>query len=221
MNTLGDGSDSCDCSNSKFKYSPYGHVLTGDVSFFENSKLRDIIRKGPKYREPREISWKRNKKIVFDAIEKYATSWAKREEAKRFVLDDWVSCVKDVIMKRICKYKYHKNTSTSIFEDDTVKEYLHSVHERFVLAPADKASNNVIVICKKFYFEVLAKELGINANSPSLGNNTYQKVDTQEKDIIDDHLSFLRKYGIIPDDKDQTLPGMYWLPKLHTDPYKF
>ena len=216
-----DGAYSCDCSNSVFKYNPHGHVVTGDLSFFQNSKLQNLIRKGPKYREPREILWKVNKKIVFDAIENYATSWAKREGAKRFVLDDWVSCVKDVVLNRIANYKYHRNNTPSILEDETVKQYLQSVHDKFVLAPADKASNNVIVICKKFYFEVLAKELGINSTGPSIGNNTYQKCDSSELDIVNSHISFLAKYGIVPDDKNQTLPGIYWLPKLHKVPYKF
>ena len=76
---------SCSCSDSKFKYNPHGHVLTGDLSFFNNDKLKEIITKGPKYREPRKILWHKNKKIIFDAVEKYATAWAKREGASRNV----------------------------------------------------------------------------------------------------------------------------------------
>ena len=48
-----EGSYTCECSSSPFQYNPHGHVVTGDISFFENSSLRDIIRRGPKYREPR------------------------------------------------------------------------------------------------------------------------------------------------------------------------
>ena len=71
-------------------------------------------------------------------------------------------------------------------ENDVVKDYLQSVHNNFVLVPADKAANNVIIICKKFYFEVLAKELGVSSNGPSLGNATYEKCAASEKNIIKD-----------------------------------
>ena len=34
---------------------------------------------------------------------------------------------------------------------------LNKLHENFVLVPADKASNNVIVVCKKYYLDVVIK----------------------------------------------------------------
>ena len=33
--------------------------------------------------------------------------------------------------------------------------YLHDFLRQFVLVPADKAANNVIVVCKKYYLDVL------------------------------------------------------------------
>ena len=33
-------------------------------------------------------------------------------------------------------------------------DYLDDLHENFVLVPADKAPNNVIVLCKKYYLDV-------------------------------------------------------------------
>ena len=44
------GSLSCECHSSRFNYSPLGHVITGDLNIVSNPKLRDIFRKGPKYR---------------------------------------------------------------------------------------------------------------------------------------------------------------------------
>ena len=51
---------SCSCSSSAFNYMPINHVITGDLSIVENATLRNTIRKGPKYREPRRINWKHN-----------------------------------------------------------------------------------------------------------------------------------------------------------------
>ena len=42
----------CNCSDSKFLYAPCGHIVTGDLNIVRNIKLRDLLSKGPKYREP-------------------------------------------------------------------------------------------------------------------------------------------------------------------------
>ena len=42
----------CSCSGSEFLYAPCGHIVTGDLNIVRNDKLRDLLRKGPKYREP-------------------------------------------------------------------------------------------------------------------------------------------------------------------------
>ena len=65
---------SCSCSSSQFLYSPAGHIVTGDLKIIQNKQLRDLISKGPKYREPHSFSW------IMDSVEEYARKWAKQEE---------------------------------------------------------------------------------------------------------------------------------------------
>ena len=50
----------CECNTSSHLYQPYGHVITGDLSIIPNSKLRDLIAKGPQYREPCKVDWDKN-----------------------------------------------------------------------------------------------------------------------------------------------------------------
>ena len=38
-------------------------------------------------------------------------------------------------------------------------DYLNKLHENYILVTADKAANNVIVVCKKYYLDVVLKEL--------------------------------------------------------------
>ena len=59
---------------------------------------------------------------------------------------------------------------------------LNKLHENFVLVPADKASNNVIVVCKKYYLDVVIKELSLN--------NTYKEVHNNNVNIISRHLDY-------------------------------
>ncbi len=43
--------------------------------------------------------------------------------------------------------------------------------DRYIVAPADKAANNFVVVCKTFYVEILLRELGIDmVTFTSIGN---------------------------------------------------
>ena len=48
----------CTCASSPFKYNPTGHVIAGDLKIINNTSLREVFAKGPKYREPKSIYWK-------------------------------------------------------------------------------------------------------------------------------------------------------------------
>ena len=81
------------------------------------------------------------------------------------------------------------------------------MHENFVLVPTDKASNNVIVVCKKYYLDVVIKELSLN--------NTYKEVHNNNVNVISRHLDYMAKNGIDIPEQHEQLPSFYWLPKLH------
>ena len=42
----------CSCNDSIFKDPTLGHIITGDLSFIKNRKLRNVMNKGLTYREP-------------------------------------------------------------------------------------------------------------------------------------------------------------------------
>jgi len=46
----------CSCSSSPFNYNPIGHIITGNLDIVTNDKLRNTLRKGPKYREHKHIT---------------------------------------------------------------------------------------------------------------------------------------------------------------------
>ena len=49
------------------------YIITGDLKIINNTSLRDVFAKGPKYREPKSIHWKHKFKILMDSVEDYAT----------------------------------------------------------------------------------------------------------------------------------------------------
>ena len=68
---------------------------------------------------------------------------------------------------------------------------MHELQSKYVLVPADKAANNIIVVCKKYYLEVVLKELRTTS--------TYKHVDRECMDVVAEHLKFMTKYKIYVD----------------------
>ena len=49
---------------------------------------------------------------------------------------------------------------------------LAEIHEKFAVVPAEKASNNIVFVCKTHYINCLMEELGMSKN----GNRPFQYV---------------------------------------------
>ncbi len=90
-----------------------------------------------------------------DAIDIYSTKWCKREKASsESVLDNWKQSIKDIVTTKIARFsKCTYAQPSKILEDDNVINYLHEFQKQFVMVPADKASNNIIIVCKNIIFK--------------------------------------------------------------------
>ena len=212
----------CDCSHSPFQYNPSGHVITGDLNIIQHESLRKVISHGPKFREPQHINWKHNFKIIMDAVEDYARMWIKREvdqDPELESLSDWARTSRSLVQGRIHKLKNCVNSRPkSVFKDQEAVKCLSSLHDKYVFVPADKASNNIVFVCKSYYFECLIKELGINSNTSS--NTTYKPTSFDKDEILANHRSFMTYLNIPSGKESEDLPYLYWIPKLHKTPYK-
>ena len=72
----------CSCSYSNYKYEPCGHVVTGDLSINKDVQLRNLIKKGPTYREQNNVDWRVNVKNCKEAVTKYFRKWAKTRDVQ-------------------------------------------------------------------------------------------------------------------------------------------
>ena len=132
----------CSCKASKFCYIPTGHIITGDLNIARISKLRDILSKGLKYREHRSFSWKQNSKLILDSVEDYARRWAKKEDQEVDTLSEWVKSVISLVNRRVSLLsRTMSRRHESVFDDPDVAAELAEIHEKFVVVPADKASD--------------------------------------------------------------------------------
>ena len=71
--------------------------MTGDLNIVRNVKLRDLLSKGPKYREPVSYSWHQNFGIIMDACEEYARRFAKKEDVEDDTISEWIKSIADVL----------------------------------------------------------------------------------------------------------------------------
>ena len=58
------------------------YVITGDLRVIDNAKLRELVAKGPKYREPNRVNWKATETMFLESIDLYAKNWSKREQVE-------------------------------------------------------------------------------------------------------------------------------------------
>ena len=123
-----------------------------------------------------------------------------------------------MVKRRIRRLKHFVNTrSESIFRDPDAVHELFRLHENFVIVPADKASNNYTFVFKRHYVDNLIEELGLHSLP---GNPTYNLKDFSALEVLDNHKSVLTSFGIQSNIEELDLPYIYWIPKMHKNPYK-
>ena len=60
-------------------------------------------------------------------------------------------------------------SAPSVFKYTAVLGDLSDIHDKFVVVPVEKVSNDTVFVCKKIYLDCLIRELGMNDTS---GNPT-------------------------------------------------
>ena len=209
----------CTCHSSPFRDEHHDHIITGNLEIVADAKLRKLISKGPKYREPVHFSCNNAKTEILKGIDRCIETWSNKGGLPIAAFADWKN---NIILKmddRISSLANKRSTlTTSILKDANVNKCLTDLQKNYVIVPIDKASNNVAFICKRYYATVILKELGLVGSSTS----TYTKIENQSADeIISLHKVALKdRFKLKVEDSMSTLPDIYWTPKLHKNPIK-
>ena len=154
------------------------------------------------------------KKIITNSNQSQKSYWKYKSENGRTWTSEYIRC----------GIRCHGEVSIpcrpiypSVFKKPEVVNELHRLHDNFVLVPADKASNNIVFVCKKYYYECLLNELRFTSSSE---NPTYTRTNLTRDEILQNHISVWNTFDI-PKNHDQfDLPYLYCIPKLHKNPYK-
>lgn len=91
-----------------------------------------------------------------DSIDKYTRTWVQREELELDTLSEWVKSVRSLILCQIHKLRFCvKAGPKSVFKDKKPKECVSPLHDKYVIVPANKASNNIVLLVKKYNYGCL------------------------------------------------------------------
>ena len=206
----------CECSQSLFKDPVHNHVVTGDLRIIQNKKLRKLISKGPNFRENKFVNYKKCLNAIEIAIDSMIEKLAEKYNLELEHFQNWRGEIIDKVKIRITNLKNKKISQPvkSIIKDDEVVNYLNNLHSNYVLVPIDKASNNIAIICKRFYVERLLLEVGLIDNP----NDTYDISGESVDVIIDTNIHLCKSLKLSITDEIRCLPFMYWMPKMHYNP---
>ena len=210
----------CSCTDSPFVDAHHGHIISGDLRIVENNKLRKLLCKGPKFRESEGICWNKARESITNGINDSIKKWIDSKGLNTSLFTEWKIKLFKLLDNKIDSLKAHvhpKKVSKTLSNID-VKAHLNDLQEKYVMVPIDKADSNIAFICKRYYIEVLAKELGLIGST----SNTYEHLQNSDSnEIIRNHKEDLHNhFNISVPDEMHSLPDIYWLLKLHKTPIK-
>ena len=67
-------------------YPAAGHIMTGNLKIISDSRIRYTVSKGPKYRFPSRIDFKKCREEIASALNDFGNRWCKREYVEPDVL---------------------------------------------------------------------------------------------------------------------------------------
>ena len=104
--------------------------------------------KGPKYRLPKLIDFESCRVEIAEALQVFADKWCRREKTDLDALSDWKKAIFEIIDKRISFYRAHPDLlpPKPKLSYRHLKKSISKFHSKYVMVPADKASNNIIII---------------------------------------------------------------------------
>ena len=123
-------------------------VITGDLRIISDSRICSIISKGPKYRFPAHIDFTKCREAVVKELNDYCTRLCKREHVESNALNNWKLNIFQIIDKRISFYLNNHDLlpPKPKFSFRHLKQGIQEFHRQYILVPADKAANNVVVV---------------------------------------------------------------------------
>ena len=123
-------------------------MITGNPNHIPEARVRNIISKGPKYRCSSNIDFPKCRREIAASLNDFSNRWCKREYVEPDALKEWKINIFKIIATRISFYSHNTHLlppkSKSSFHH--LERGIQDFHMSYVLVPAEKAANNVVVV---------------------------------------------------------------------------
>ena len=131
-------------------YPAAGHIITGNLKIISDSRIRYTVSKAPKYRFPSRIDFEKCREEIASTLNDFSNRWCKREYVEPNALKESKVSILKIVDQRTCIKLYSQKTNLlpatpkSTFRH--LKQVIQDFHRKYILVPADKAANNVVVV---------------------------------------------------------------------------
>ena len=79
------------------------------MKIIPDSRIRNIVSKGPKYRFPSHIDFNRCREEIVSALNDFGNRWCKQESVECNALKQWKLSIFNIVDKRIKFYSHNTN----------------------------------------------------------------------------------------------------------------
>ena len=99
----------CNCTASPFTDANHGHILSGDIRIVQSNKLRKLLCKGPKYREPVSINFSNCKTEIKNSLTKFYSDCCNKKGVPVKCFTQWINIVVEKVNKKLKNLKMNLN----------------------------------------------------------------------------------------------------------------
>ena len=122
------------------------------------------------------------------------------EQVLSVMLKKWKLSIFNLADKRI-KFYSHKTNLLPPKPKSSLRHMklgIQTFHRKYVLVPANKAANYIVVVCRLHYIYTLKQELN--------GTKAYEETSTDEKTVVNSHLNALpHKFAVNSNERHDKL----------------
>ena len=107
-----------------------------------------------------------------------------------------------------------EDLDNSILKQIDVISCLEVIKKEFALALTDKASNKVVIICKRYYVDVILNKRDVIGHE----NNTYSKANKRCDGITAENTEYTKRLCFKITKTEKRITIKYCIPKVHKNP---
>ena len=178
--------------------------------------MRELLEKGPKYRERRALDWGQVVKEVEDTLSKLVKEWSSKEGCVEEELRGWRERVMEEVKEKVERLKKEvpADPGNEVLTVGEVLRALEELQASYVLTSGDKSEGNIIIVCMRHYVQrVRAEILGLGREE-----KTYEEQKESKEEIVERQVKEIEELGFVVEEKHRKIASLYYTAKMHKDP---